>query len=192
MFNELNKECSSDEKIEGNLILCTSYQVNDFVIQCGLKPARNFQSAINLMSRKGVLCFSEFEWDILIEILNVENICRLVGNVQVTINTCSQQKIAILEEKNTTVILLESSMKKLMNLKRLLEIRVQLLNALNFSDFYNNFIRKIRDICKMGGLSTEYLINQICELNPCIHTLGIYEVLYFVNSKIVNDISYLY
>lgn len=111
-----------------------------------------------------------------------------------TICTSSFMNAKMLKVTNgfATFYICENTVREFIDINRLIDSTINVLNGLDFADFYNNFLNVTNNVlCESNyELCSDNIMLNLCDLLP--HSIQIHcirECLYFNRDKVLNDLD---
>lgn len=177
-------------------------------IECGLSPARDFKPAIKLKYKynKDIqISFDMIEW---VQVVNhFKNIIEhykdcdeiplitIWENTSIFANTYNNIKIIHLSKAGTTLFLLECDIQGILFLESNLCKKQQMLNDLNFMDYYCNVLKEFSSVISENDYKHNVnivvlnMIKVFCQFNKSIKSYCLHECLIYLHDKVLYDIE---
>lgn len=176
-------------------------------LKCGLSPARNFEPAIKLENSdiNISISFNSSEWQSLINHIDwmnraffnntaVEPKLTLFGNIELIGISDPSSTIKLLQLRKTDAInfyLTSEEVSKILELDYLISFNIEMLNTLNFPQYYLSVLDIVNEIIKTyEDVNPLMILESFCNLSyNTIQSYCFKECLHFNRNKVLNDLD---
>lgn len=194
-------KCKEKIKQEKQLINEVHYSLSDCVLQVstGISAARGFEPTVKFNNSVDAISLMDLDWYDFIANIDitpdndkekkfVETIVEF-ENFTISSQLFIDHHLLLLKSGDSVIHIDDNCIKKLINIKHLINYRLEFLRHLDFKNFYNNTILYISNFDKCDKETYIDKIKNLCTLNKCEQSYCLLEYLEFNKNVVVDDID---
>lgn len=195
---------TEDIKLEKQLIAEIKYSSPNSTIQfsTGISSARGFEPVFKMTGSSDVISLMDVDWYDFIANINimpdndkekrfVETVVEF-ENLKLSSQLIEDRHILVVRSGEAVLYFDDECIKDIINIKHLIQYRLEYLHFLDFKNFYNNALLYITNC---DGCSIETCINKLmnlCCLNKCEQSYCLLEYITFNQNLVLSDIEKVY